>query len=30
VVMPVYRSSQMGVMTIRSDAEMTALRAQAK
>ena len=30
VVMPVYRSSQMGVMTIRSQAEMAALRAQPK
>ena len=30
VVMPVYRTSQMGVMTIRSETEMAALRAQAK
>src|SRR5436190_1945188 len=30
VVMPVYRSSQMGVMTLRSEAEIEALKAQAK
>jgi streptogramin lyase len=30
VVMPVYRTSQMGVMSIRSETEMAALRAQAK
>lgn len=30
VVMPVYRTSQMGVMTIRSETEMAARRAQAK
>jgi len=30
VVMPVYRSSQMGVMTLRSEAEVEALKAQAK
>jgi hypothetical protein len=29
-VMPVYRSSQMGVMTLRSEAEVEALKAQAK
>jgi hypothetical protein len=26
VVMPVYRSSQMGVMTLRSEAELAALK----
>jgi streptogramin lyase/mono/diheme cytochrome c family protein len=30
VVVPVYRSSQMGVMTVRSDAEIAALKAQAQ
>jgi len=30
VVMPVYRSSQMGVMTLRSDAELAALKAKAQ
>ena len=30
VVMPVYRTSQMGVMTIRTQTEIAALRAQAK
>jgi streptogramin lyase len=30
VIVPVYRSSQMGVMTLRSDAELAALKAQAK
>lgn len=30
VAMPVYRTSQMGVMTVRSETEMAALRAQAK
>ena len=30
VVMPVYRSSQMGVMTVRSEAELAALRAKAQ
>jgi hypothetical protein len=29
VVVPVYRSSQMGVMTVRSDAEIAALKTQA-
>ena len=28
VVVPVYRSSQMGVMTLRSEAELAALKAQ--
>lgn len=30
VVVPIYRASQMGVMTLRSDAELSALRAQAR
>jgi streptogramin lyase len=30
VTVPVYRSSQMGVMTVRSDAELAALKAQAQ
>ena len=30
VVVPVYRSSQMGVLTLRSEAELAALKAQAK
>ena len=30
VVMPVYRSSQMGVMNVRNEAELAALKAQAK
>jgi virginiamycin B lyase len=30
VIVPVYRSSQMGVMTLRSDAEIAALKAQAQ
>jgi streptogramin lyase len=30
VVMPVYRSSQMGVLTLRSEAELAALKAQAQ
>jgi streptogramin lyase/mono/diheme cytochrome c family protein len=30
VVMPVYRSSQMGVMTVRSEADLAATKAQAK
>jgi streptogramin lyase/mono/diheme cytochrome c family protein len=30
VIVPVYRSSQMGVMTLRSEAELAALKAQAK
>jgi streptogramin lyase len=30
VVMPVYRSSQMGVMTVRSEADLAAIKAQAK
>jgi streptogramin lyase len=30
VAMPVYRTSQMGVMTVRSETEMAALRAQSK
>jgi len=30
VIVPVYRSSQMGVMTVRSEAELAALKAQAK
>jgi hypothetical protein len=29
VIVPVYRSSQMGVMTLRSDAEIAALKTQA-
>ena len=29
VIVPIYRSSQMGVMTVRSEAELAALRAQA-
>ena len=29
VVVPVYRTSQMGVMTVRSEAELAALRAKA-
>ena len=30
VIVPIYRASQMGVMTLRSDAELAALKAQAK
>ena len=30
VVVPIYRASQMGVMTLRSEAELAALKAQAK
>jgi hypothetical protein len=30
VVVPVYRTNQMGVMTIRSEAELEALRAKAQ
>lgn len=30
VIVPVYRSSQMGVMTVRSEAELAALKAQAR
>jgi hypothetical protein len=30
VIVPVYRSSQMGVMTFRSEAELAALKAQAR
>jgi streptogramin lyase/mono/diheme cytochrome c family protein len=30
VIVPVYRSSQMGVMTLRSDADIAALKAQAR
>ena len=30
VVMPVYRTSQMGVMTVRSEAELAALKARAQ
>ena len=30
VVMPVYRTNQMGVMTLRSEAELAALRARAQ
>ena len=30
VVMPVYRTSQMGVMTVRSEAELAALKARAR
>jgi streptogramin lyase len=30
VVMPVYRTSQMGVMTIRSEAELAALKAKSQ
>jgi streptogramin lyase len=29
VILPVYRTNQMGVMTLRSDAELAALKAQA-
>jgi len=29
VIVPVYRTNQMGVMRLRSDAELTALKAQA-
>jgi len=29
VILPVYRTNQMGVMTLRSDADLAALRAQA-
>ncbi|OFW02177.1 MAG: hypothetical protein A3I61_06770 [Acidobacteria bacterium RIFCSPLOWO2_02_FULL_68_18] len=30
VIVPIYRASQMGVMTVRTDAELSALRAQAR
>jgi hypothetical protein len=30
VIVPIYRSSQMGVMTVRSEAELAALKRQAK
>ena len=30
VIVPVYRDSQMGVMTLRSDADIAALKAQAQ
>jgi len=30
VVVPVYRTSQMGVMTVRSEAEVAALRTKAR
>ena len=30
VVMPVYRTSQMGVMTVRSEAEMAAIKSKAQ
>jgi streptogramin lyase len=30
VIVPIYRSSQMGVMTVRSEAELTALKTQAQ
>jgi hypothetical protein len=30
IVVPVYRTNQMGVMTVRSDAELAALEAKAK
>ena len=30
VVVPVYRTNQMGVMTVRSEAELAALKAQAQ
>jgi streptogramin lyase len=30
VVMPVYRTSQMGVLTLRSEADLTALKAKAQ
>ena len=30
VVMPVYRTSQMGVMTVRSEAELAALKTKAQ
>ena len=30
VIVPVYRDSKMGVMTVRSDADIAALKAQAK
>ena len=30
VIVPVYRDSKMGVMTLRSDADIAALKAQAK
>ena len=30
IIVPVYRSSQMGVMIVRSEAELKALEAQAK
>ena len=30
VVVPVYRTSQMGVMTVRSEAELAALKAKAQ
>jgi len=30
VVVPVYRTSQMGVMTVRSEAELAALKAKVR
>jgi hypothetical protein len=30
VVMPVYRSSQMGVMTVRTEADLASIKAQTK
>jgi hypothetical protein len=30
VIVPIYRASEMGVMTLRSEAELAALKAQAK
>jgi hypothetical protein len=30
VIVPIYRASQMGVMTLRSEAELASLKAQAK
>ena len=30
VIVPIYRSSQMGVMTVRSETELTALKSQAQ
>jgi hypothetical protein len=30
VIVPIYRSSQMGVMTVRSETELTALKTQAQ
>ncbi len=30
MIVPVYRTNQMGVMTVRSEAELAALKAQAQ